>query len=96
MFAEKFVTHRAESIFELKFVLEYPEVLFADKNGEIKSHDTQRTLAHICREPWSQEYFTRLRAAHQNHYEQVYIFLDCSLASSNQRIFFYVSTFYAN
>ncbi len=25
----------------------------------------------LCREPWSREYFARLRAAHQNHYEQV-------------------------
>ena len=38
-----------------------------DFDSEMNAWTVARAMA---REPWSREYFNRLKAAHQNHYEQ--------------------------
>merc|ERR1711892_481465 len=62
------VNKEEESSHNVKISASYTSNLpYFDFDSEMDAWTVARAMA---REPWSREYFERLRAAHQNHYEQ--------------------------
>ena len=53
-----------QNIFRAEYTSNIPHF---DFDSEMDSWTVARAMS---REPWSKEYFDRLKAAHQNHYEQ--------------------------
>ena len=67
-FEGKMRNEKAGSVHDVKISGTYTsELPYFDFDSEMEAWTVARAMA---REPWSRAYFDRLKAAHQNHYEQ--------------------------
>ena len=67
-FEGKMRNEKSGSVHDVKISGTYTsELPYFDFDSEMEAWTVARAMA---REPWSRDYFDRLKAAHQNHYEQ--------------------------